>query len=138
MAKTSQQATTNEPADIQAAAALVLERERERKERAATRARKQRRQRAKEQHFAIKRMLHSIEIIKWCIVGIATVMALGLIAGLITLMSVQSKVAEIERQAEQVREALRHPMQSLGSTFGRELDQKLESLIRPAQDEGGD
>ena len=39
------------------------------------------------------------------------------------------KVGDAVSEVEKVRESLRHPMQSLGSTFGAELDAKLNRLI---------
>lgn len=120
--------------DMQAAAALVLERERERKRRVAARARRRQREQQKEHHEAVQRMRRSIEVIKWCVVGIATVMLVGLAISVGVLFRVQSEVSKIERQVDHVRESLRHPMQSLGASFGKELDEKLGSLMGTAVD----
>ena len=128
---------SNDIADLKAAAELVLERERRQKLRAEQRARKRQRQQQQEQLAAVQRMLQSIEVIKWCIVGIATVMFLGLVIGIWTLVQVQNEVAEIERQVDHVRESLRHPMESLGQSFGRDLDAKLEQLLGVRSEEDG-
>lgn len=129
MKKEKQQDASGQESDIQAAAALVLERERRRGRMLAVRERRRQRRQRKEQLAAVQRMRQSIEVIKWCIVGIASVMFVGLVIGIVTLMRVQTEVAEIERNVDHVREAMRHPMQSLGASFGEELDEKLQSLI---------
>ena len=114
---------------MQAAAALVLEQDRKRKRRAEIRARKRHRRQRKEQLEAVQRMHHSVEVIKRCMVLIAGVMLVGLVVLVWTIVKVKNDVAVIERQVDHVRESLRHPMQSLGSTFGRELDQKLNAAL---------
>lgn len=116
------------------AAELILERERRRRERKKAKAARERRKREAEQLAAVQRMQQSIEIIKWCIVGIATVMFLGLCIGIFTLVQVQREVSEIERQVDHVKERLSHPLESIGGMFGRELDSKLESLINRSND----
>lgn len=132
MAKVSRRNVSSEDPDVHAAAALVLERERERERRSAIRERKRRRRQRKQQLEAAKRMRQSVEVIKWSVVGIATVMFVGLMLGVVTLFRVHSEVAQIERQIDLVRESLRRPMESLGASYGKQLDQKLQSLIQTA------
>lgn len=117
--------------EMQSAAALVLQQERQRKRRANVRARRLHRKRQKEQLAAVQRMHYSVEVIKWCMIGIATVMFISLVILIWTIIKVQNDVAVIERQVDHVRESLRHPMESLGRTFGKELDEKLNSVLGP-------
>ncbi len=81
-------------------------------------------------------MRQSVEVIKWCIVGIATIMLIGIIIAIWTLSAVnrevekvQGRVSEIKMEVERVRESLRNPMQSVGSAFGKELDTKLKTYL---------
>ena len=122
--------------DLRAAAALVVEKERKRRKRAAKRARRRKQQREKEQLAAVHRMRQSVEVIKWCIVGIAAIMLIGIIIAIWTLSAlnkevekVQGYVSEVQTEVERVRDALRNPMQSVGSAFGKELDDKLKSYL---------
>lgn len=122
--------------DMVAAAAKVLDRERKRKRRARAQARKERQQRELAQHAAVLQIQRSIEVVKWCLVSISSVMLLGIILGVWTLISVhdevervQAYVADIQRQVDQVKVSLQNPMEAVGGMFGRELDQKLDSLL---------
>lgn len=137
-------------ADLQSASELVLERERKRKRRAKARARRQQQKRERDQLAAVERMQQSIEVIKWCIVGIATVIFLGIVLGVWTLIKVQGEVAKVQAEVEKaqpqveriinevteivdevekVREKLHNPMQSIGAAFGKELDDKIKLYV---------
>ena len=88
-------------------------------------------------------MLKSIETIKWCILGIVTTMFLALAVLIAVVMQVKSEVErvkleaekiieqvnEIKDEAERIREKIRHPLEALGGTLGRQLDAELETLI---------
>jgi cell division protein FtsL len=136
--------------DLHAAAELVLERDATRRKRNAARARRRQRQREKEQLAAVQRMRQSIEVMKWCMVSITIVMFLGILIAIWTLTSLNSElgkvhdevekarpqverviteVNEVVDQVQRVRETLNNPMQSIGSAFGRELDQKLQNYL---------
>ena len=136
--------------DVQAAANLVLEREAERIQRSKTRSRKQRQVREKAQLAAVHRMQQSIEVMKWCMVGIATVMFLGIVIAIWTLSAVHGQVEQVRAEVakfqpqvervvdevtdivdevQRVRESLHNPMQSVGAAFGKELDEKLKSYL---------
>jgi ElaB/YqjD/DUF883 family membrane-anchored ribosome-binding protein len=141
--------------ELKAAAELVLEKEEKRIRRAEMRARRQRRKREKEQLAAVHQMQQSIEVMKWCIVGIATVMFVGIILAIWTLSAVHDEVVKVQTDVElvrpqvenvinevtavakevgRVREALHNPMQSMGGLIGRELDQKIQSLMNLKSD----
>ena len=148
--KSTAVAKTEKPTDVQAAAELVLEREAERLARLEKRRQRQARQREKQQLAAVRRMQESIEVMKWCIVGIAGIMFLGVILAIWTLSALNKEVehikAEVERvqpeieeivgevagvanEVGRVREALHNPMQSIGNAFGKELDAKMQNFM---------
>ena len=148
--KKSTNAKTEQLTDMQAAAALVLEREEERQTRLEKRRQRQTRQREKQQLAAVHRMQQSIEVMKWCIVGITTIMFLGIVTAIWTLSALNTEVekikAEVEKvqpeverivgevasvvdEVERVRDALHNPMQSIGTAFGKELDDKLQNFM---------
>ena len=145
--KSSAAATQQE---MKAAAELVLGKEEKRIRRAEMRARRQRRKREKEQLAAVQRMQQSIELMKWCIVSITAIMFLGIVLAIWTLSAVHDEVVKVQSEVdkirpdvervinevnevvdevEKVREALRNPMQSIGSAFGAELDAKLNNFM---------
>ncbi len=142
--------TAEEQAELHAAAELVLEREEIRQQRLEKRRQRQARQREKEQLAAVRRMQTSIEVMKWCIVGIAAIMFLGIVIAIWTLSAVHREVVKVQTEVEEVRPvvervisevndvvdgveklkvSLQNPMQSIGSAFGKELDAKLQSYM---------
>ena len=116
-------------ADLQAAAELILQREEERKARAQSQARRRRRERLRHERDAIKKMQHSIEVIKWCIVAICSVWVLSFAISIFVLVQVRSKVAEIEGQVQRIRHAMDNPLATAGARFGGQLDQKLKDFL---------
>ena len=88
-----------------------------------------------EAEAAMNRMARSVETIKYCILSISTVMALGIVVGILVLMEVEreaerikGEVATIEREAERIYEKLSNPFSALGASFDRELKQSLGLL----------
>ena len=88
-----------------------------------------------EAEAAMNRMARSVETIKYCILSISSVMALGIVVGILVLMEVEreaerikGEVATIEREAERIYEKLSNPFQALGASFDRELKQSLGLL----------
>ncbi len=128
-------------------AALVLDFERKRKRRARRKVRRRRRNAEKQHHAAMERMQQSIEVIKWCILSISTVMVISLITGLVVLYQVRteigrvktlveheaerinSEIEEIRDEAEKIRKKIRHPLESLGGMVGSKFDSKFTELL---------
>ncbi len=88
-----------------------------------------------ETEAAMNRMARSVEIIKYCVLSISSVMAISLVIGILVLMEVEreaerikGEVVEIEREAERIYEKLSNPFQALGAGFDRELKQRLGLL----------
>ena len=137
-------------AELQAAANMVLQRERQRKRRRARRQKRRARRREKGQFIAMQRMHQSIEVMKWCMVSITAIMFLGILIAIGTLSALHTELEKVNQEVEkfrpdveqvvaevkdvvqemgQIREAVRNPMQSIGSAFGAELDQKLKNYL---------
>lgn len=127
--------------ELSEAVSLLLEREQRRD---ARRRRKQRHnviRRRREMDSGIQKLRQSIEVIKWCIVGITTVMVLSLLIVILVIMEVEreaerikGEVQEIKREAEIIRDKIRHPMQTIGGALGSQLDQKLGSFLEADAD----
>ena len=125
--------TNNELKD---AVQLLLKREEERDEIAKQQAiDAEERQRADAEN-ATRKMAHSIEVIKWCVLSISSVMVISLIIGLIVLSQVKAEaerikaeVEDIQREAEMIRDKIRHPMETVGGLLGKQADSKLGELL---------
>ncbi len=121
----------------------LLEREEQQAAQAARKRRKQTQRKQQERDANIARMLHSIEVIKWCILGIVTSMFLALIVLIAVVLQVRNEVErvkveaekimeqvqDIQDEAEKIREKIRHPLEAIGGTLGRRLDAELGGLI---------
>lgn len=114
------------------AAAIILDQERRRQ----NRARRRRRAAERRHHAAMERMRQSIEVIKWCILIISAVMVFSLAMGLVVLTEVENEVERIkgevtaiQREAELIRDKIRHPMETLGGSLGRGLDSSVRGRL---------
>ncbi len=117
----------------------LLQREEQLAKEEGRKRRKRIKRRHKERDAHIGQMLRSIETIKWCIIGIVSVMFLALMVLIVVVIQVKSEVAkvnaeaekimvrvhEIQEEAEKIREKIRHPLETLGGTLGRQLEQRL-------------
>ena len=137
-------------AELLAAAEAIVEREQRRVQRGAVRAHRQRRERERQQLATVRQMQQSIEVIKWCMVGIAAVMFLGIAIAIWTLSALHGEVVRVKAEAEKfqpqvervisevtavvdeierVREAVHHPMHSIGGMIGDQLDSRVRALL---------
>ena len=133
--------------ELTAAVSLLLERE---ETRIAQQHRKQRRRvrrRRDETREGIAQLAQSIEVIKWCIVGIATYMGISLIIlvlvvwqigneaerikGEVEQIKVEAKaiVEQIEDEADQIRDKIQNPLRSIGGALGGQLDQAVGAAL---------
>ena len=134
--------------ELSEAVRLLLEREEVRDAQKRRLARRRVRHRREQMEASVTALTHSIEIIKWCIIGITTVMVLALIVLVMVVMEVEreaerikSEVQHIQREAQLIRDKMQHPLQTLGGTLGRRLEGNLgidnffggENSDRPAQ-----
>ena len=115
---------------------LAREETRLAQQRRAQRRRKKRRR--KQEELRIARLAKSVEVIKWCIVGITSVMVISVIVLMLVAVEVEREaehikleVQRIQREAEGIRDKIRHPLESLGGNLGRRLDQRMGGLLEP-------
>jgi len=122
--------------ELTEAVSLLLERE---ETRDAQRRRQQRRKISKRRRAmadGVQKLSQAIEVIKWCVVGITTVMAISLLIVILVIMEVEreaerikGEVQEIKREAEMIRDKIRHPMQTIGGALGSQFDQKIGGFL---------
>lgn len=122
--------------ELSQAVGLLLEREEARKRRQRLNAHKRIRRRRKAMESSISQLAYSIEVIKWCIVGITSVMVLSLVILIFVVLGVKGElekvnveVQRIQREAEVIREKIRHPLETLGGTLGRRLEGNLGDFL---------
>ena len=122
--------------ELTQAVSLLLAREEAREKKQRRRARQHVRHRRAEMEAAIAKLTHSIEVIKWCIVLITTVMVVSLVIVILVVMEVEreaerikAEVQHIQREAEMIRDKIRHPLQTIGGTLGRQAEDKISELL---------
>ena len=120
------------------AAAIILAQERRRKRQ----VRRQRRAAERRHHAAMDRMRQSIEVIKVCVLIMSAVMLVSLVVGLFVLNEVENEVerikaevSNIQREAELIRDKIRHPLETLGSSLGRGMDTSFREKLGIELDE---
>jgi hypothetical protein len=122
--------------ELREAVAQMLQREKEAKvrlelekkqEAEAAAARKK-----QEAEAATNRMARSIEVIKYCVISISSVMAIALVITVVVLMEVEREAERIKREvevieaeAQRIYDRLTHPFQALGESFDRKLQESL-------------
>lgn len=118
--------------ELTQAVSLLLEREETRDQQQRRNAQRRIRRRRKAMESSVSQLAYSIEVIKWCIVGITTVMMLSLVILIFVVVGVKGElekvtveVQRIQHEAEAIRDKIRHPLESLGATMGRRLEGNL-------------
>lgn len=111
---------------------LLLQREEEREAQRRRRRHRKTRQRREQMETSVNKLAHSIEVIKWCIISITTVMAIALVVVIMVVLEVEreaerikGEVEQIKQEAEVIREKIRHPFETLGGNLGRRLENML-------------
>jgi ElaB/YqjD/DUF883 family membrane-anchored ribosome-binding protein len=133
--------------ELTSAVSLLLEREETRIAQERRKQRRRVRRRREETHDSISQLTHSIETIKWCIVGIATVMAISLVILIAVVWQLgneaqrikgevekirgeaETMVQQIEQEADQIRDKIQHPLRTIGGALGGQLDQRLGGAL---------
>ena len=119
---------------VLAAAELLVQREEEReqtrREKAERRRRKRRRKRCREERESVQRMHRSIEVIKWCIVGICAVWVVSFVISIMVLVRVHTRVVEIEGQVKRIQHVMENPFSSAGARLGSDLDARLKEWFQ--------
>jgi hypothetical protein len=123
-------------AEMREAIQHLLQRDEERIERKQKRALRRERRKQKEKEDGVAKLVKSIEVTKWCVLSISTVMALSMIIGIAVIMEVEReveriklKVEVIQSEAEKIREKIRHPLETIGSGLGRRLEGNVKDFI---------
>jgi hypothetical protein len=122
--------------ELTQAVSHLLEQEEARAAQERRRIRRHARQRREIMEASITKLSQSIEVIKWCIIGITSVMAISLIIVILVVMEVEreaerikGEVQGIQREAEMIREKIRHPLETLGGSLGRRLEGNIGELM---------
>jgi Na+-transporting methylmalonyl-CoA/oxaloacetate decarboxylase gamma subunit len=126
--------------ELTSAVSLLLEREETRIAQEGRKQRRRVRRRRAETHDSISQLTHSIETIKWCIVGIATVMAVSLVILIAVVWQLgnevekirgeaETMVQQIESEAEKIRDRIQNPLRTIGGALGGQLDQRLGGAL---------
>ena len=118
--------------ELTEAVSILLKAEERREEEEGKRRRRRARRRREEMEASVAQLTRSIEVIKWCIVGITSVMAVSLVILITVVIEVEKEaerikgqVEEIKQEAEVIREKIRHPFESVGSLLGRQLENAM-------------
>ena len=125
----------------------LLEHERIRADRRQIRRRQLRRRLREQRKANADQLRRSIEVIKWCIVGITTVMVLSLVILIAVVWQIGNEaerisgevesikgeaekiVTEISNEADRIRDKLQNPIRSIGSAIGGQLDQRIGNAL---------
>ncbi len=121
----------------------LLEREERLQAQRQRRRRRKARERRRELEATQAKLIQSVEVIKWCIVGIVTVMTLSFLAMIVLAFEVEKEVSrvkeeaerimvqvrEIQTEAERIRDKIRHPLEAIGSSLGRRLEGEIGNLM---------
>ena len=129
-------AKTMSTKELSQAVNLLVEREEARTQQQRLRTRRKIRRRRAQMEASVAHLTHSIEVIKWCIVGITTVMAVSLIILILVVMEVEreadrikGEVQKIQREAELIRDKIRHPLETIGAGLGRRLEGNIGGFL---------
>lgn len=115
---------------------LLLQSEEKRAKTARRKARRREREQQKAKDAGIAQLVKSIEVIKWCVLSISTVMAISMVIGIAVVMEltreaerIKGEVAAIQKDAERIREKIKHPLETIGGTLGRRLEGNIGDFL---------
>lgn len=133
--------------ELSAAVTLLLEREETRLDEERRRKRRRVRRRREEMQASISQLTKSIEVIKWCIVGIASVMAASLLILVLVVWQIGNEAQRIKGEVEQIkgeaemivrqiqieadliRDKIQHPLRTIGGAIGGQLESKIGNVL---------
>ncbi|MGY8769975.1 MAG: hypothetical protein ACKVH8_16275 [Pirellulales bacterium] len=121
--------STSNPSDLIAAAELIIQRDEERRQQDQEDSVRDRQQHRQDVRQSNKRMLSSIEVIKWCAMSICTVWVVSFIISIYILIQVKGKIAEVEVQVDRIRHVISNPMATAGARFGQQIDDKMKQFL---------
>jgi Na+-transporting methylmalonyl-CoA/oxaloacetate decarboxylase gamma subunit len=139
--------------ELTSAVQLLLQREEARIDRERRFRRRRMLERRQQLQASIVDLTRSIEIIKYCMLGIATVMAVSLLI-LVTVVwqigneaqrikgevqqirgEAETIVRQIEHEAEMIRDKIQNPLRTIGGALGGQLDQKIGDVLGVSEDQ---
>lgn len=133
--------------ELTEAVSLLLAREETRLAQQRRKTRRLVRLRRKEMQQSVDKLSTSIEVIKWCIVGITSVMAISLVILVVVVWQIGNEaqrikaeveqikgeaetiVRQIEHEADMIRDKIQNPLRSIGGVLGGQLDKRLGSAL---------
>lgn len=126
--------------ELSSAVTLLMEKEESRaklqRQKRRRRVRRNVRCRRDQMQSSVNQLTHSIEVIKWCIVGIATVMAISLMILVLVVWQIGNEAQRIKGEVEQIkveagriRDKIQNPLRSIGGAIGGKLDGRLGDLL---------
>jgi len=133
--------------ELTLAVSRLLELEEVRATQQQRRRRRRVRRKREEMRASAEQLRQSIEVIKWCMIGITTVMALALVILIAVVWQIGNEaerikgevqeikgeaekiVSEIGTEADRIRENLQNPMRAIGGAIGGQFDRKIGSAL---------
>ena len=111
---------------------LLMEKDEERREEKRQQQIDAEEKRQLELESNVANLAGSVNVIKWCIISMTTVMFLSIVTVVLIVIEVEreaerikGQVQEIQREAELIRDKIRHPLETAGSALGRKLEEKI-------------
>jgi hypothetical protein len=115
---------------------LLMEREQSRIEDERQSKALQARRRREDMESGIGKLTESVVVIKWCIVSMTAVMFITVLAVVLIVMEVEREaerikvqVQAIQREAELIRDKIRHPLETIGGSLGRQVEGKIGEAV---------
>lgn len=139
--------------ELSSAVTLLLKREESRVAQERRKQRRRVRRRRDEMQESVDKLTNSIDVIKWCVFGITTVMAVSLVILVLVVWEIGNEaqrikgeveqikgeaetiVRQIEDEADKIRDKIQNPLRSIGGAIGGQLDQKIGSALGIEQKE---
>ena len=115
--------------ELTQAVRLLLERDENRVKKERSTQRQEIRHHRESVQANVEELTKAVTVMKWCVVSITGIMTLSIIILIMVVSSVHSEVEEIKREAELIRDKIRHPLESIGGAMGRGLDGKIKEAI---------
>jgi len=122
--------------ELSEAVNLLLQREEDRDEEIRLAKIEQEQQRRVDMESNVGQLVQSVVVIKWCIVSMTAVMFLAIVGGILIVMEIEreaerikGQVQEIQREAEMIRDKIRNPLETIGGSLGRTIEDKIGEAI---------
>ena len=133
--------------ELTSAVIRLLQNEETRMEQERRKRRRRARRRRDETQARISQVTKSIEVIKWCMIIITSVMAAALLVLVLVVWQIGNEaqrikgeveeikseaetiVRQIEHEADMIRDKIQHPLRTIGGAIGSQLESKIGNAI---------